>query len=505
MHLTQSLHRAVQQDPDGIYSIFGSRTLTNAEVADRVSRIAGGLRDLGVGTDDRVALLSLNSDTYLQLLLAVPWADAVLVPVNIRWSATEIAYSLVDAGVDVLFIDDAFLPMLPALLEECPALTVVYCGESDAPTGLRDLEGLIEHSEPWDDALRKGDALAGIFYTGGTTGFPKGVMLSHRNLMATAYGAIASGTSIFGGHVLFTAPLFHLAALWHWASASLTGTTHVVIPAFDPVKVMTTVAKHRVRAMLLVPTMIQMVVDHPELGDYDLSCLEQLYYGAASTSPALLERARKVLPGTRFVQGYGMTECSAIVTLLGDEDHDDPTLRRSCGKAAPHASVRIVDPLGNPVSHGTVGEIVVSGDHVMLGYWNKPAETAEALRDGWMHTGDGAWMDEHGYIFIADRIKDMIITGGENVYSTEVENAIASHPSVAQVAVIGIPDAEWGERVHAVVILAPGAELTVEELRQHCRNQIAGYKCPRSLDFVTEFPISGAGKILKRELRARYV
>lgn len=505
MYLTQSLHSAVQQRPDALYSICGSRTLTNVEVLDRVSRLAAGLRGLGVQRDDRVALLSLNSDTYLQVLLAVPWADAVLVPVNIRWSVKEIAYSLVDAGVRTLCIDDTFLPMLPGLRNECPELTVIYCGTGNAPQGTISVDELVAASQPIEDARRGGDSLAGIFYTGGTTGFPKGVMLSHRNLLAAAYGSIASGTAVFGRTVLYTAPLFHLAALWHWTSSSLTGSTHVVLPAFEPVAVMSAVARHRVATMLLVPTMIQMLVDHPELSEHDLSSLEQLYYGAASTSPALLDRSRKALPGTRFVQGYGMTELAAVTSLLGDAEHDDERLCRSAGRATPQATIKIVDESGNEVPCGTVGEIVISGEHVMLGYWNKPQETAQALRDGWMHTGDGGYMDEAGYIFIADRIKDMIITGGENVYSIEVEGAVASHPAVAQVAVIGVPDADWGERVHAVVILAAGAKLTIDELRVHCRGQIAGYKAPRSLDFVTEFPISGAGKILKRELRARYL
>src|SRR5262245_648771 len=350
MYLTQSLHRSVQQRPDAAYSIFGSRTLTNAEVIERVSRLAGGLQGLGVTTDDRAAILSLNSDKYLQAILGIAWADAVVVPVNIRWSVTEIAYSLVDSGAKVLFIDDAFLPMLPALRDECPELgEVVYCGEADTPAGTVSFDELATSSEPVPDAHRGSDELAGIFYTGGTTGSPKGVMLSHRNLLATAYGAIASGTSVLGGQVLYTAPLFHLAALWHWNSSSLTGSTHVILPAFEPVAVMQAVEKHSVNTMLLVPTMIQMIVDHPEVGNYDLSCLEQLYYGAASTSPALLSRARRALPGTRFVQGYGMTETAAIVTLLGDAEHDDEQLRRSAGKAAPHATVKIVDETGNEV------------------------------------------------------------------------------------------------------------------------------------------------------------
>jgi acyl-CoA synthetase (AMP-forming)/AMP-acid ligase II len=506
MFLTQSLHQSVQQRPDAVYSIFGSRSLTNAEVMDRVSRLAGGFRGLGVAKDDRVALLSLNSDKYFQVLLGVAWADAVVVPVNIRWSVKEIAYSLVDSGTKVLVIDDTFLPMLPALRDECPELgEVVYAGESDTPAGTVSLDELATHAEPVADAYRSGDALAGIFYTGGTTGFPKGVMLGHRSLLVSAFGSLASGAPSVGGQVLAAAPLFHLAALYQWLATSITGGTHIVVPAFEPVAVMSAVEKHQVKSMLLVPTMIQMMVDHPEFDKYDLSCLEQLAYGASPISSALLERARVALPGTSFMQGYGMTETAPIISLLDGKDHDDPTVRRGAGKAAPHSLVKIVDEEGNEAPRGTVGEIVVKGEHVMQGYWNKPEETAAALRDGWMHTGDGGYMDERGYIYIADRIKDMIISGGENVYSTEVEGAVASHPAVAQVAVIGVPDADWGERVHAVVSLVPGAELTVEGLRDHCRSQIAGYKCPRSLDVVTEFPISGAGKILKRELRARYV
>jgi len=506
MFLTQSLHRAVQQRPDAIYSVFGSRALSNTEVADRVSRLAGGLRALGVASSDRVALLGLNSDKYLQAMYAVPWADGVVVPVNVRWSVKEIAYSLVDAGAEVLFIDDAFLPMLPALREECPELgEVVYFGEADTPAGTVSFDELATKSAPVADAFRGGDELAGIFYTGGTTGFPKGVMLSHRNLLVAAYGSIASGSVRVGGQVLAAAPLFHLAALWQWSATNLSGGTHVIVAGFDPVAVMSLIEKHQISNMLLVPTMIQMLVDHPDLAQHDLSCLDQLVYGASPISPALLDRARRALPGAKFVQGYGMTETAAIISLLSDADHEDPTLARSAGRATPQALVKIVDENGEQVPARTVGEIVVRGEHIMMGYWNKPAETADALREGWLYTGDGAYLDERGYIFIADRIKDMIITGGENVFSTEVESAVASHPAVTQVAVIGIPDTNWGERVHAVVTLAPDATLTLDELREHCRSQIAGYKCPRSFDVVTEFPISGAGKILKRELRARYL
>ena len=505
MYLTQSLHRGVQQDPDAVHSIFGSRTYTHAQTLDRVARIANGLRGLGVEGGDRVAILALNSDHYLQLLMAIPWADAVLVPVNIRWTAQEIAYSLVEAEVVVLFIDDAFAPLASALRNLCPALSIlIHSGEDVTPEDMLALDELVRGSEPVEDAQRRGDAAAGIFYTGGTTGFPKGVILSHRNLLTSACGFSSASSMTPRGRLLHAAPVFHLAALSAWVAGSLVSSTHVVVPVFNPTSTMAAIADHHVTDVLLVPTMIQMLVDHADVDQYDLSSITQLTYGASPISESLLDRTRRVLPAVTFIQAYGMTELSPVATVLTDDDHRDPVKRRSAGRAAVHSLVKIVDAAGNELPRGQVGEIVVSGDHVMLGYWKKPQETAEALRNGWMHTGDGAYMDEHGYVFIADRLKDMIISGGENVYSIEVENAIAQHPAVAQVAVVGLPDEAWGERVHAVVVLVPGRALTIEELREHCGSEIARYKCPRSLEIVTELPISGAGKVLKRELRDRH-
>jgi acyl-CoA synthetase (AMP-forming)/AMP-acid ligase II len=249
--------------------------------------------------------------------------------------------------------------------------------------------------------------------------------------------------------------------------------------------------------------MIQLLVDHPEATSYDLSSLTSLLYGASPIPKAVLERAMKILPNTSFTQAFGMTELSPIATLLTPEDHARGQLR-SAGRAAPHAEIRIVDSEGTELPCGSVGEIAVLGGNVMMGYWNQPEATAAAVRDGWMYTGDGGYLDERGYLYVVDRLKDMIVTGGENVYSAEVENAIAHHPSVAQCAVVGVPDEDWGERVHAVVVLRPQATLTIEELRAHVKTFIAGYKAPRSLEIVTSLPMSGAGKILKRELRQRF-
>lgn len=505
MYLTQPLHRSATQAPESVSTICGDRTFTHAQTMDRVSRLAGAMRQLGVGGGDRVAILALNSDRYFQLLLAIPWADAVVVPVNIRWSVKEIAYSLDETDTRVIFVDDAFAPMVPQLKEASPQLTAfVHCGDQPTPDGMISFETLISDTGPVPDAQRRGDALAGIFYTGGTTGTPKGVMLSHRNIFVSALGNTTLGGVTPNGRILHAAPMFHLADLASLVAMSILGGSHVFIPMFDPVGTMSAIDTHDVTDMMLVPTMIQMIVDHPKRADFDLSRVGNIMYGASPMSEALLNRARAAFSSTKFLQAYGMTELSPVATNLVDRFHDDPVLRRSVGRAAPHSLVKIVDADGAEVPRGTVGEVVVSGDHVMLGYWNKPAETADAIRDGWMHTGDGGYMNDEGFVFIADRIKDMIISGGENVYSIEVENSISSHPAVVQCAVVAVPDAKWGERVHAVVQLVPGQNLTLEALQEHCKADIAGYKVPRSLAVVDEFPISAAGKILKRELRKQF-
>jgi acyl-CoA synthetase (AMP-forming)/AMP-acid ligase II len=497
VYLTQSLHRNLQQSPNRPATIYRDRTRTVAESVDRIARLAGALTGLGVQRGDRVGILALNSDRYQEYFHAVPWMGAAINPVNIRWSPAEVAYSLIESDTRVLFVDDAFAPVIPALREQFPGLAnVIHCGDGDLPAGALSYETLVAEHAPIEDTRTGGDDLLGVFYTGGTTGHPKGVMLSHNNLLASSIGTLASGHFVSpGGRLLHTAPLFHLAGIAAWTAGCLVGSTHVIVPMFSPAEVMKAISDHRVTDALLVPTMIQMLVDDPSVADNDMSSLVHLVYGASPISEALVERAREVFPAAGFTQAYGMTELSPCATLLTPADHDNPALHRSAGRAAPHAEVRIVDAGDNEVPRGEVGEIVVRGDNVMLGYWNRPLDTAAAVRDGWMHTGDGGRMDENGYVFI---------TGGENVYSAEVENALAGHPAVAACAVIGVPDPDWGERVHAVVVLLPGQQATTDEIRTHCKTLIAGYKAPRSVDFVDALPMSGAGKILKRDLRKQY-
>jgi long-chain acyl-CoA synthetase len=506
VNTTHGLRRALQINPNGLATVFGKRRRNWREVGERVARLAAGLRSLGIHPGDRVAILSLNSDRYLELYLATAWAGAVIVPLNIRWSPLENQDAMGDCRANLLFVDKTFASTGAALAAALPDLKLVYADDGEVPNAMENFEALLAQSAPMPDAMRESRDLAGIFYTGGTTGRSKGVMLSHGNLMANALNAIGEGLWLGRSTYLHAAPMFHLANGAAMYSLLLSGGSNVIIPAFTPEGVMAAVQNERASDVLLVPTMIQMLVDHPALKSYDMSSLRNLSYGASPISEAVLDRATKGLPHTRFTQAYGMTELSPIATVLHWNEHiGDGRVRgrhRAAGRATLGCEVRIVDADDRPVAFGTVGEIAVRGDNVMMGYWERPEETARAVVDGWMHTGDGGYMDEHGFVYVVDRVKDMIISGGENVYSVEVENAVAQHPAVAQCAVIGIPDERWGEQVHAVVVLKSGAQVSDQELIEFCKTRIAGYKCPRSVDLrESPLPLSGAGKVLKRELR----
>ena len=506
MNVTQGLRRVLQINSGGVSTISGERRRLWRETGERVAQLAGGLRALGAEPGERVAILSLNSDRYLEAYLAVAWAGAVIVPLNIRWSAAENLDALRDCRPKALLFDKTFAPIAQALGEALPDLALVYADDGEAPGRAYGYEALLALSEPIADAMRQGSDLAGIFYTGGTTGRSKGVMLSHANLMANAFNSLCERPVTGNAIYLHAAPMFHLANAGAMYTVLLRGGANVMIPFFSPEGALAIIEKERVTDTVLVPTMIQMMVDHPRFSAYDQSSLARVAYGASPISEALLVRAMAALPKSQFSQGYGMTELSPVATVLRWEEHFGEGFakgrHRSAGRATYGCEVRIVDPMDQPVAAGIIGEIAVRGDNVMMGYWERPEETAKAIVDGWMHTGDGGYMDEDGFVYIVDRVKDMIITGGENVYSIEVENALAQHPAVAQCAVIGIPDAEWGEQVHAVVVPRNGASVSSEDLIAFTRTLIAGYKCPRSVEVrETPLPLSGAGKILKRELR----
>lgn len=505
---TQSVHRAMQQSPHALATICGARRHTYAEFVARVARLAGGLTAIGVRRGDRVGILSLNSDRYLELIMASFWLGAVINPANTRWSAKELAFSFNDCKTGVLFVDDTHLALIEAVRAQSPSVReVVHMGDGATPEGFHAYEDLLACSTPAADVHAGGADLAAVFYTGGTTGFPKGVMTSHASLMGAALNRLALGYPV-GPVYLHAAPFFHLAGAMGVWWQFMSGGTHVLLPSFNALQFMEVVQRERATDTLLVPTMIQMVLDHPEFRNFDLSSLKFMVYGASPISEALLDRLSVELPQLSLMQGYGMTELSGCVTYLPPQYHTTEGRAagklRSAGRAAALAEVKIVDAQGQELPRGTVGEIAARGMSAMVGYWNRPEDTASTVRDGWVHSGDGAYMDNDGFVFIVDRIKDMVVSGGENVYSAEVENAILKHPAIASCAVIGIPSEKWGESVHAVVVLKPGQQVSEDALIAHCKMLIAGYKCPRSIDVRAELPLSGAGKIQKNKLREPY-
>ena len=505
-YMTQGLHRAMQQNPDRLATICGAREQTYRQYGDRVARLAAALQSLGMGRGDRVGMMALNSDRYLEFYFGVWWGGGAVNPVNIRWSPAEVAYSLDDCQTRILLVDDQFVGHVAPLREKSKALqTVIYVGDGELPEGMLSLQALLDEAEPVADCRCSGDELAGVFYTGGTTGFPKGVMLSHLNLAANAFTALTEGLTRGDGRALMVTPMFHIAAAALMNGHAFAGGTFVVLPMFTPAVTLETLQNQKISHVLLVPTMIQMVVDHPGADQFDLSSVEMVMYGASVISEGVLTRAMKLFSGSAFAQAYGMTELAPIATILPADYHvlDGPKAGklRSAGRATTICEVRIVDLDDCELPRGTVGEVAVRGPGVMIGYWSQPALTKAAVRDGWMHTGDMGSMDEDGFVTIVDRLKDMIVSGGENVYSAEVENALAAHAAVAASAVIGIPSEQWGEAVHAEVVLKAGQTVSERELIEHCHELIANYKCPRSISFREAMPVSGAGKILKTALR----
>ena len=503
---TQSLHRAVQQFPDRVATVYKGRQQTYRELHGRVTRLAGALQALGMRAGDRVGMLAMNSDRTLEFYLAVWWGGGVVNPVNTRWSAAEIAFSLQDCDTAILFVDDSFVPMVAELQAQAPCLkTLLYVGDKATPAGHLSAEQALAAAEPVADAMRCGDDLAGVFYTGGTTGRPKGVMLSQEALAANSVLSLVASPMDLDAVLLHCSPLFHLAGLSALMRGMVVGTRQVFLPGFTPGGVIQAVREERITSLMMIPVMLQFLLDDPAAQGADWSSVRTVGYGASPISEALLERAFALLPQADFVQGYGMTELAAGVTYLTAEYHTVEGRKlgklNSAGRALNGIDVRIVDTDGHEVPRGQVGEIAVRSPCVMSGYWNLPDVTAQALKGGWMFSGDAARMDEDGFVFVVDRFKDMVVSGGENIYCGEVEAALTRHPAVAAAAVIGVPHAQWGEAVHAAIVLRPGSQATAEEIQAHCKELIAGYKCPRSVEFMAALPISGAGKVMKYKLR----
>jgi long-chain acyl-CoA synthetase len=506
MLLSLGLRRTAQLRGGHTAIVEPGRRLSWRQVEDRVARFAAVLRGLGVAAGDRVAVMADNAGWHIEAYFAIPWAGAAIAPVNTRWALPEILESLNDCAPSALIVDAAHRHLLDEVLAGAPSIATVISADGPAPAGAHDLETLIALARPMPPEPVPHDQLAGIFYTGGTTGRSKGVMLSQRNLYMHSLMMIAEDMFHPDSVGLHVAPMFHLADVGTVMGATMAGGSHVCLPRFEPEATLRAIEEHGVTEVYLVSTMLRAVLDHPEFDRYDLRSLRSMIYGASPIAEALLTRALEKIPTAGFMQRYGMTETTGFFTLLKPEFQviGGPKLR-SAGQPIHGVDVRVVDAHGDEVPRGAIGEVAASGPTIMLGYWNRPEETARALRGGRMFTGDLAWMDEDGFVFVADRLKDMIISGGENVYSGEVENALYRHPAVQQCAVIAVPDERWGEAVHAVVVPRPGMAVTPAELDAHCRALIAPYKCPKSYELRSEpLPLTGAGKVRKYALREPY-
>jgi len=481
------LTRALTTAPGACAVVCQDTRRTYAELSARCRRLGGAMRKLGLAPGDRVGVVALNSDRYLELYLGLPAAGYVLVPVNSRLAPAEMRAILDDAEVSVVFADAAY----PGIAGVGQVLTM--------PGDYEDLIATADEVPPGEGVAE--NDLAALFYTSGTTGAAKGAMHTHRSLVSSGLHFMATWPFDRQTRWLVASPMFHTGGILATLATVWASGTHVIMPRFDPDLAVDLIEREAVTHTLLVPTMLAAAAHAQLARPRDVSTLRYLSHGASPISGETLRRARQAFPGAELLHVYGTTETTPITTLLPHEERIlDTPLVRSCGQPAMGVEMRVVNDATEDLPPGAVGQIAVRSPSVMAGYWRKPEATAEVMRGDWYLTGDLGYRDEESYIYLVDRAKDMIVSGGENIYSTEVEDALASHPAVREVAVFGVPDPRWGEAVYAVVFASQ--QVTADVLAAHCRQRIAGFKVPRRIELRAEpLPKSAAGKILKRDLR----
>ena len=487
MIYVHSLGRALRFYPERTALARDGRLLTFRELHTRVEGIAGTLTSHGFGVGDRLALLLPNGPDYIELVYACAMLGVIAVPLNTRLSTKEIDRVLEDAS-PLGLVRHSSLAVPGVRLSWQQAI-------DEEPLPIRGCSSRKVFYDP--------EAVLGLIYTSGTTGQPKGVMVTHANIVADIHNFNYWMRYTEGGIYLHAAPIFHIADFPSIFAAPAFGASQITIPKFSAQLFCEVVEREHVTHTVLVPTMINLITQFLETRKYDLSSLQVLAYGGSPMAPELVCRTRELLPKVKLVQVYGLSE-TGFLTGLQDQEHTADKLI-SCGRPCPGVDLQVTDTSGKEVDAGQAGELIARGANVTRGYWNNPEETAEAFRDGFFRTGDIGHQDTAGYVFILDRLKDMIVTGGENVYSGEVEAAIYGHPAVYEVAVFGAPDPQWGELVVACVVLKPGATLTADDLIAFCRRSLASYKLPRRVEFSeTDLPKNGSGKVLKKTLRERF-
>ncbi|MFB3923290.1 MAG: fatty acid--CoA ligase [Terriglobia bacterium] len=490
---------------------------TYREFDERADRLSQALLNLGIRKGDRVAFLSFNCHRLLEAYYGVPQIGAILLPLNIRLSCEELTYILNDAAPCLLCFDPEFIPMLEAMRPQLKSIGNFVSLRGDRPAWAHpnSYDELLAAAEPREIDYRGIDenSVAELFYTSGTTAHPKGVMLTHRNLYLHAF-YVTTALRCDDAYVhLYTVPLFHVNSWGAPHTVSIVGGRHVMIRKFDPLNVLRLVHQERVTRLQMVPAMMIAMINHPDFSKYDLSSVKEVMLGGAPSNTALIREVEQKIPSCVAKGGYGLTETSPVLTIAHMKDHlkgdpEDLALKRkaTAGYAIAGCEIRVVDIDDHDVRpDGTeIGEVIVRSDVVMGGYWNQPEDTARAIREDWFHTGDLAVVDEEGYILIVDRAKDMILSGGENIASAEIERVIYGHPAVLECAVIAVPDEQWGEVPKALVSLKSGQSATQAEIIERCRTHLAGFKVPRSVEFLDALPKGGTGKILKKVLREKY-
>lgn len=487
--------------PDAVALSFEGKETTYRGLDRASNQVANGLIAAGVKPTGRVAILDKNSDAFFSVLFGAAKANAVLVPINARLAAPEIAFVINDAGAEVLFVGEAFLEALAKIQSELITTRriIVLDGSYAAwrDSQIASDPGMVSQ---FDDVCVQ-------MYTSGTTGHPKGVQLTHRNFSLTSPRVFDLwGDWTPDDRLLITMPLFHIAGAGTGILGLLAGLKVTVLREFVPSLVLEAIQRDRITATFLVPAMILVLLSEKNIDQIDLSSLRRVIYGASPIPIDLLKNALRVFKRTGFVQVYGLTETSGVVTALFPEDHAriDSEIMKSCGRAIDGVELRIVDALGEALPPREVGEVVCRTTRNMKGYWNRHDDTARTLKREWLYTGDAGYLDESGYLYIHDRIKDMIVSGGENIYPAEIESALFGHPDIADIAVIGVPDERWGEAVKALVVLRQGGVADAAGILLYAREHLAGYKIPKSIEFLSDLPRNPSGKVLKRKLREQY-
>jgi acyl-CoA synthetase (AMP-forming)/AMP-acid ligase II len=517
MILTETLSKAYKFFPKKQAIVCGGERWTYQAFYERINRLSHCLKDWGVRKDDKAAILHPNCHTFLESYYAIAQMGAICVPINFRLSPSEIAFILQDSESKVLIADPMFQDKIDAIRAEIPKIEkILWTGKERVREKALDLN----YENALDQAVSKefsrpsisDEDIAQIYYTSGTTGRPKGVMLSHKNVTSHALGTIGEIHLTDRDVWIHVAPLFHLADAWATWAITWVGGTHVMIREFQTKVVLETIEQERVTLTNLIPTMLNLMVNHPDVEKYNYRNLRVLLSGGAPIAP---EVVRKIVETFKcdYIQTYGMTETSPYLTLSILKEHLDKLpyedrlrFKSKTGREFLGVELKVVNDRGGEIRKDDkeVGEIIVRGDIVTKGYWKLPEETAKSIKNGWLYTGDMAVMDEEGYVTIVDRKKDMILTGGENVYSTEVENVLYMHPAILECAVVGVPDQKWGEAVKGIVVLKPGVKATGQEIIEFCKEKMAHYKAPKSIDFIEALPRTGSGKIHKKGLRDPY-